>query len=135
MSAPLSKVHSSITFGPSTHYVIDGRLTRTEVLLELTSILRAADKSAEELVNYDKSKDTFTNASTVNPYETPFSSSTTKIFTRPQQVVIASKPSKIAVGDTALSIRLENKILKSHIIRFDEGDRTRWDFFQRVCIS
>ncbi|KAF8813042.1 hypothetical protein BYT27DRAFT_7182017 [Phlegmacium glaucopus] len=70
----------------------------------------------------------------VNPLETPFSNAITKVLTRPQQVIIASKRSSrlLSLSDSALSLQLEKKILKSHIRRLFEGDGTRWDFFERV---
>lgn len=43
----------------STLSTADDRLTRTEVLLELTSVLQLASMKIEELVKYDKSRNTF----------------------------------------------------------------------------
>ncbi|KAF8810811.1 hypothetical protein BYT27DRAFT_7185480 [Phlegmacium glaucopus] len=71
----------------------------------------------------------------VNPLEAPFSNATTRVLTRPQQVVIITPKRSsrlLSLSDSALSLQLEKTILKSRIRRVFEGDGTRWDFFERV---
>ncbi|KAE9395883.1 hypothetical protein BT96DRAFT_922537, partial [Gymnopus androsaceus JB14] len=53
-----------------------------------------------------------------------------KVFSRPQQIITISRSNPTHIEDrTPL---LENMIKKSSIVRVDEGDGTRMDFFDQV---